>query len=778
MSTGLATNDIRTTGRPRYATDVTRLARFVVAICLAAHTVFAVSGFVAAADTRPIRLENASLRVAFDPTQGHLLSLLDLSQNHEFVRSGTDTPLWSLVLDNGRTITPQQAGNLSLARSGTSAAIELHWTGFQEPAAPQLKVVATISLEAQEPVVRWRIAVRETGPLKVREMQYPCLPGIAPQDREVLAVPVWVGERTDKPRQLLNSSTGGQRLEWSYPGILSLQCLAFYAPQGPGLMLSADDTTTARKHFTVSGDGHDNVRLAVTHIPPETSDAAAFEPNYSVLVRLFRGDWFTAAEHYRNWASQQWWVTESRLRRGLVPEWVVDTGLWQWNRGASPGVLGTATALQKAAEVPVSVFWHWWHGCPYDAGFPEYLPPREGADAFRQAVAEAHQEKLHCIVYMNQRLWGMTTASWQAEGAERFAVKNPDGSVTPEVYNTFMRVPCASMCMGTEFWRNKYAGLASAAVNDLGVDGIYMDQACSSLACYDANHGHPLGGGTWWMKGFQTLASDIRHRTVATKPVALAGEGCGEAWLPHLDMMLSLQVSMERYAAPRDWEPIPFFQAVYHDCAVQFGNYSSLTRPPYDELWPAETAPPDRLQLLDRKFAQQFRLEQARAFVWGQQPSLANFLPEHLQTRSEEIDYVIRLARLRRAARKYLQGGVFLRPPETHTGDQTIPISRLSIYAGQQEAVQEYEKPTSQILSSAWRAADGSIAVVFANLSDQPVSFQQGLAAPEYPLPTQGVVRRIENDRVSEVNRFGNGRATWDVTLKPLDVGIYECISD
>ena len=113
-------------------------------------------------------LENASLRVTFDPTQGHLLSLVDRSQDHEFVRSGTDTPLWSLVLDNGRTVSPQQAGNLSLARSGTSAAIELHWTDFQEPAAPQLKVVATVSLEAQEPVVRWRIAVRETGPLKVR----------------------------------------------------------------------------------------------------------------------------------------------------------------------------------------------------------------------------------------------------------------------------------------------------------------------------------------------------------------------------------------------------------------------------------------------------------------------------------------------------------------------------------------------------------------------------------------------------------------------------------
>ena len=335
------------------------------------------------------------------------------------------------------------------------------------------------------------------------------------------------------------------------------------------------------------------------------------------------------------------------------------------------------------------------------------------------------------------------------------------------------------MCMGTEFWRHKYAGLASEAVSELGVDGIYMDQACSSLACYDAAHGHPLGGGILVDGGFP----DTRFRyparcTATTKPVALAGEGCGEAWLPHLDMMLSLQVSMERYAAPRDWEPLPFFQAVYHDCAVLFGNYSSLTRPPYDDLWPAESAPRDRLQLLDRKFAQQFRLEQARAFVWGQQPSLANFLPDHLNTRAEEMDFVIRLARLRRAAHKYLHSGVFLRPPETGTGQETIPISRLSIYAGQQEAVQEYEKPVSQVLSSAWRAADGSIGVVFANISDQPISLHVALDSAEYRLPGQGIVRRIQDDRTSDVTRFDGGCAVWDVALGPLDVSIYECIED
>ena len=50
------------------------------------------------------------------------------------------------------------------------------------------------------------------------------------------------------------------------------------------------------------------------------------------------------------------------------------------------------------------------------------------------------------------------------------------------------------MCLATPFWRNKYAGLAEEAYNDLGLDAIYMDQACSQKPCYDPDHPHPPGG--------------------------------------------------------------------------------------------------------------------------------------------------------------------------------------------------------------------------------------------------------------------------------------------
>ena len=404
--------------------------------------------------------------------------------------------------------------------------------------------------------------------------------------------------------------------------------------------------------------------------------------------------------------------------------------------------LGQRSLLQERAQLPVSVFWHWWHGCSYDVGFPEYLPPREGTQAFRAAVAEAESHDIHSIVYMNQRLWGMTAKSWTDRNAAEFAVKQADGTIRPEVYNTFVKAPCASMCIATPFWRKTYAELAEAAVCDLGVAGIYMDQACSSLSCYDPSHGHPLGGGSYWMNGFKTLQADIRERTKGTKAVALAGEGCGEAWLPYLDMMLSLQVSLERYHGSGEWDPVPLFNAVYHDCAIQFGNYASLTHPPYDDLWPAEFAPKEPLALLDQKFATQFRLEQARSFVWGQQPTLANFREGQLELRAKEIDFVIRIAQLRMAGLSYLRDGVFLRPPEINAPMADLPSSRLSIYAGQQGGVQESTKTIPLMLASAWRAPDGAIGIAVANISAGPLPLKVTLTQDEYPLPEKGIVIR------------------------------------
>jgi len=714
----------------------------------------------------------------FDEEHGSLVSLLDKQTGHEHVAADAPGSLWALELPQqaGGTLLPEHALQFECRHEDNDPhRVRLFWTGFNRDAMPALSVSVGVRLDRAARAGRLSIRVQGLDGVVPRVLCFPRIGAIAPQESEVLAVPYWMGEKTTQARQLLSPTSGqAQRREFAYPGILSMQCIAFYRESGPGLYLAADDVAARSKSFAAFGNGRGGIGLEVCHFPGADATAqGTYEPPYEVVVGLFEGDWITVAARYRQWALEQPWARRSRLKQGRTPDWVRNTGFWVWNRGRSDGVLPPAAAMQDYLGVPVSVFWHWWHGCAYDVNFPEYLPPREGTDAFRRAVRQARQHELNPIVYMNQRLWGMTSESWVSKQAEHYAVKKPDGTVQPEVYNTFTRSPMASMCMGTAFWRDTYAGLSQAVYNDLGVSGIYMDQACSSLVCYDTEHGHAPGGGTYWMEGFRALESDIRERCPG---VALAGEGCGEAWLPHLDLMLSLQVSQERYAAPGQWEPIPFFHAVYHGYSVLYGSYASLTRPPYDLLWPRDSAPAQPLQLLDEKFRHQFRLEQARSFVWGQQPCLANFQPEHLVERKTDLAYIKQLVQLRQAALPYLLYGTFIRPPRMDIPDMEIDMSRLSIYAGQQGAVQAYRKRVPQYLAGAWRADDGGIAVAIANIADADHPIRFALSREEHGLPERGrIYKRLPASR-TEMGRFENGQAIVTDTLAPAGAAIYEFV--
>ncbi len=760
-------------------------------------------------------VSNGRLGIGIGQAHGDLVRLTDARTHQNFAAAAASgAGLWELTLSGPeKLLSPADAKSFhSQSISGKEPALRLTWEQFGVLAAPALRVEVLVRLERGQPMSRWELALSGLGGLGVGQVRFPRVVNIPRQENERLAVPVWMGEQLSEPRKFFaGDGKGAQRQQWAYPGILSMQCLAFYRQDGPGLYVACDDTAVFNKAFAFFGAADGKLGCEVVHLPeglppevcrpgvrpssgaaipdspfsrgssnasvpanvaapgdgrtPPKSPASsagsdAWRLPYSVRLGTFEGDWLTAAERYRAWATNQVWAKQSRLARGQVPDWARDTALWVWNRGRSPGVLEPAVVLREKLGLPVSVFWHWWHGCAYDTGFPEYFPPREGTERFTNALAAAQAKGIHALVYMNQRLWGTTTRSWANEGAERFAVKGADGKVHPEIYNTYSRLPCAPMCMGTEFWQQKYAGLATRAVHELGVDGIYMDQACTSLPCYDPHHGHPLGGGVYWMRGFRALESDIRSRCAAHgEPVVLAGEGCSEAWLPYLDLMLSLQVSRERYMAASGWETIPFFHAVYHPYAVFYGNYSSLTMPPYDELWPAEFAPAEPLKLLDRKFSRQFCLEQARAFVWGQQPAIANFLPVELTERAEEVDFVMRIARLRSRAAKYLLHGTFLRPPQVHGPSATLDFSRLWVYGGRQGGLTEYQKTSPLVLAAAWGARDKNIAVAFASIASEPIRVSFDLPDGGYGLALDSAVYQMDEKgrrRIGTLRRLGS----------------------
>ena len=743
-----------------------------------------------------IVLQSAHLRLGFSARDGRLLALVDRASGKSFLAPGGDaTGIWALDrYDGGPPVTPAAARRFTWSRTGGSVpTLRLVWSEFAIPAgppAPELRVTATISLAPGAADSEWRIALDEPGSLEVERVRFPRIAPLAPLGGpEALAVPRWMGAIARKPRALLAGMGGGsrtpRRLEWPYPGTMSLQAVALYRDVpggGPGFYAAADDTLAYRKGFAFWADHPAAGANAASAPPPGAATSLGYEMTtplenpqspkvhwtmpYAGIVGTFDGDWITAAERYRAWGTRQRWAREARLRNGRVAPWLAGTAMWVWNRGRSPGVIPPALALQKALGLPVSVYWHWWHHGPYDTSFPDYLPPREGVDSFRAAVRTAHGAGLHAMVYMNQRLWCVNTPSWKATDAARWAVKEKDGKVREEVYNVFDPQPCATMDVTTAFWQGKYAGMADTVVNRYGVDGVYMDQAVQSLVCWDPAHGHPLGGGNYWMEGFRRLERQIRRRTAPAsgEPTVLAGEGAGETWLPELDLMLTLQVSQERYTEPGSgWEPIPFWQAVYHPFGLTYGNYSSLSMPPYDDLWPAKTAPAEPLALLDTKFRSQFFLEQARAFVWGLQPTIANFLAKDLTERPVETAYMMRLARLRAKLPAYLVHGTFLRPPELAVPEVEIDLSRLSIYAAQRAGPQESRARYPAAIAGAWRAPDGAVAVAIASIVDRPLTVQITLDPRAYAL-AGARLSRIDEHGATPLGRVG--AAPRPVTLE------------
>jgi len=723
-------------------------------------------------------LDNKKIQLSFDRKNGALRIFRDQSLAHHYIdptiNPGSPWQIDVFGSSASETIDIHDAAKLTGEKSDPLH-LTLTWSDFPH-AHKDLRVNVTIALDNNQPLSYWKISLQGIKGTQINQVVFPRIAGITDLGNEKLAVPQWMGQILENPRtHLADASGNAKKFEWTYPGLFSMQCLALYNPDRCGLYASCDDSSAFIKNFSLSLDTLGSLIYQMHNYPALDSTQAFFAPPYCGLIGSFQGDWITAAEWYRSWATKQRWCRESRFKNQRTPSWLEDTALWIWNRSQSAQVLVPALDLQQRLGLPVSVFWHWWHGCSYDHGFPEYLPPRQGRSSFISALTRAQQQGLHAIVYMNQVLWGTATPSWKNERADLYAAKNLTGEIKSHVFNIFTQQPLAYMCMGTRFWRDKYSSLCDSVVNRYHTNGVYMDMACLSLKCYDPNHGHPMGGGHYWVENFAKLTEQIRGQISSTHQPILAGEGCGEAWLPHLDLFLTLAVSKERYAGPGLWETIPFFQAVYHPYGITYGNYSSLLVPPYDELWPKEFAPKQPRKLLEEEFNRQFLMEQARSFVWGLQPTIANYQPFLATERKEEIQYLFNLAKTRNQALKYLLHGKFVRGPVIQAPEQEMAISRLSIYAGKKgESVTRFRKRYPLIYSATWQADDHDIGIALASISDDPFNVVCDLNSDDYGLPPSGSMAVIDQGGKKWLGHYADKKIHLNLTLKPKALCLVE----
>ncbi|MBX3255740.1 MAG: hypothetical protein KF862_16520 [Chitinophagaceae bacterium] len=728
---------------------------------------------------KPVEVNNGFLKIAFDNGTGELLEMTSLKNEDAVIIDGKSAQRspWEIVIGNGDqavVLNARSAKSFSSKQNGRQ--LELKWSRFNK-LPPKFAVAVSVELLPDSAMSVWNIRLDEMQGLLISKVTFPKISGIADLGNEELAVPDWMGSLLSSPRtELRGMQPGAKRFGWNYPGHMSLQLVTLYNPDRFGLYFSCDDTLAYNKVFSVSMDDNDQLQYGVDNFPIYDNKENTYRPPYNYLIGVYRGDWITAAKQYRAWGSRQSWSRNSRLKNGKVPEWLQNTGYWEWNRGRASNVLTPAVSLKKRLNVPVSVLWHWWHGASYDDSFPEFFPPRDGKPGFKNALRSAQQQGIKALVYMNTLSWGTSTQSWKSLNAENYAAIDINGNMNSHMYNIFTKKSMVHMCDGTDFWRRKYAALADTAINEYGVDGIYMDQACLSMRCYNPAHGHTIGGGNYWVEGADKKDRLIRQQMPAGGQQVLAGEGGAENWLPFLDGFLTLQVSKERYAGVRSWQTIPLFQAVYHEYGISFGNYSSLLSPPYDEKWPKEFVPADAETPLSPEFNDQFLMEQARSFAWGIQPMISNYQPFLDTIRATEIDYISRLAKVRRFGLQYFVHGEFMRAPSLAVPEENIVISRLSIYAGRDQKVTRFEKTFPEVYVAAWKSPDKSLAIAIASISKKEYPVQFAVNTAEYGIGGSGEVYFYDEMGRKKIGDYSDLHASVNFSLPARGICFVELI--
>jgi len=548
--------------------------------------------------------------------------------------------------------------------------------------------------------VRARVAFPETGEsawtLEVQnasaryglfETSYPEIASAIPEGSDLLLPRMDLGARF-----IRNAKLDKDRV-FACMGYYPMMIAAFRGTDG--LYFAAHDSQARIKRMRLSKD-----RSFAFVTPNENGGLpgrAAEGPRYAVTIAAIEGDWWAAAKRYRRWALTAPWTAKGPIvSRADYPRQMAEIPLWI-NTHAYPAEVSNTMA--RAAEVfpgiTVGLHWHLWQHSGHDVNYPEYFPEQPGT---RETLAFCHRIGTEPMPYTNGRLWSTNLVSYAL--VRPHAITNPDGGPIVERYGT-LTPPMSPICPWTEVWDSTLNDFAGRILN-LGARSLFLDQigAASGAPCYCRNHGHPLGGGTWYFDAYQALLAKT-HAAYSAKGAFLTTEGSGEQWMNVIDGYLTV--------TQRGIDDVPFFHAVYSGYTTYFcspeNNHDDL-----DSFWAA----------------------QARELVWGQ--SLGWYHPEILGD-DAKCELLRKLVAFRQKNLDCLAYGSMedcVRFAGTLSGQQVKWLGRKAFYLWTVKDAPlspSIEGTLPAVEGIVWKSAKtGRLAAILANLSgrEQQVSFGFG----------------------------------------------------
>ncbi|MFB3788017.1 MAG: DUF6259 domain-containing protein [bacterium] len=664
-------------------------------------------------------LENQDGIVSFNQVEA-----AGLEHPRMWIAQQPPVPLWTITV-----LAPDKTPHALTALDGKATVREssenqliLEWKDLQPG---NLRVLAAVS--AHDNQYEWTIEfeVKDSG-YTLWDVVYPEIGPLALTGNVHSIIPYGWG--------VLHGDLSARRWEGVYPSASWAMPFVSVSDGETGVYLGVHESAGFPFTFLVGKPPHQPAAsLGVRHTVENAGKATRCQLPYTVTTALFPGDWYESARIYRAGAVKSpWGGIPTLAERKDIPQWLSDTDLWYIGACEDEASANQVIAFAQYFQVPVSAHIYQWHRIPFDDHYPEYFPAKPG---FKSAVEKVQQAGIAVMPYINGRLWDPATESWKNQKAETACAINEKGEKYVEVYGS--KVPLSPMCPFTELWKTTVTNLVDRLLNEVGVKAVYIDQISAAAAkpCFAEGHGHPLGGGTYWIQGYRDLLE--RCRQVQPKGTALTTEENADPWNDLLHAWLMVNTRED------GGEIVPLYPAVYGGRAISFGF--------------------QYIQGDDFTYRYPFRLKMAQAFVFGSQLGWVG--AQVLQESSKaEAEFLKALCLARHASRDALQFGELL-PPLALEGGGTVSWTDADNATHTQPAV----------LASAWRAPAGDVKIALTNVADDERTVTLTLDRRHLDKDGGQSLQLLSEDKTLTVafKPGENDRWRGEVTLPPRGARVY-----
>jgi hypothetical protein len=749
----------------------------------------------------PIRLANERIAISIDSGTGKILSLRNLTQGMDLIWSALDTPPWRIEIEH-EPAWLERFSSFSYTlddENPSGASANLRWETEYG-----LSVSSQVSLPREGDSIFFTVAIQNSGSLPVDKIEYPIITGIGLMGRRGGSTRLVHSQGTgflyyDPERTFLPEPGRNQGLRYSpYPEGFNgstMQFMAYFMEGQGGFYFATRDPGKTMKWFNFYKDA-DSAALAATfmHQAPGIAPGLDFAPDYPVEISLlYRGDWYEAADRYKEWAVQQEWCKQGRLEdRAERARWLLEeAGICTFGVNAAYDRARWLDAFHRMAGTPVfHILGPNWAqaGQDYQGHLPsgsldDWLPARFSA------------ENLETIRSNGDR-WApfefdllCTNNAGRSEGQQADQVL-ANRQVLPTKKYSFDRYWFPFMCPATPFWHDLHVERDARIIQDYRPDSIYYDISLNNvlMACRSHSHPHQPGGGQEIADAFAGMLCDTKAAMsrAAGGYVPIGTEMVTELVIPFVDYYQARAEASpsSNFEADfwRAWlvqgkvEKIPLFAYVYHEYGpLRMDGWGKLSAEVGDVFyWVAS-----RVTLWGGLFELNYEFSALEKLNDRTDDPLEHyypFEPAAYEISPEKAAFVGEVARARTTwANSYLAYGTMLQPPELN-----VPVIELDYFltnAGKD--IPHYGEKgvilAPSVVCAAWRYRGERAAVFFVNLQKTAQTIEVTLEQARFGLdnPAPANLSFIVDGKASSIGTL-DGRKTLSLDLPPRRIAAVE----